>query len=99
MCWEVQGGAGAEGVDVVANPSQAELLQRTVTAARQSDNTQRKQALLEKYGAQPAELLDPRIRLGQSEAYAEYSWGTPPVARDIHDNHLSVREYHCLVSH
>lgn len=74
MCWELQGQGG--GIDVVSNPSQAELLKREVTAKRSVEDAAKRNAILDKYGdvSKHTSELDPRLRLGQSEVYVEYSW-------------------------
>jgi pre-mRNA-processing factor SLU7 len=73
MCWELEGGSG---IDVISNPSQAELMKKEVTAKKQVEQSAKRNSILEKYGnagTSTAEL-DPRLRLGQSELYMEYSW-------------------------
>jgi pre-mRNA-processing factor SLU7 len=73
MCWELEGGSG---IDVISNPSQAELMKKEVTAKKQVEQSAKRNSILEKYGnagTSTAEL-DPRLRLGQSEVYMEYSW-------------------------
>eukprot|EP01036_Dinobryon_divergens_P025620 gene25620-34188_t len=61
-----------ESIDVISNPSQAELLQR--------EFVQKKKALLDKYlDGKMNESLDPRLRLGQTESYIEYGQDGRPV--------------------
>jgi pre-mRNA-processing factor SLU7 len=73
MCWELEGGSG---IDVISNPSQAELMKKEVTAKKQVEQSAKRNSILEKYGnaGTPTAELDPRLRLGQSEVYMEYSW-------------------------
>lgn len=74
MCWEMQG--QGEQLDVVSNPSQAELMRKQVVEKKKVLESSKRDAIIEKYGSQDslAAGLDPRIRLGQTEAYVEYSW-------------------------
>ena len=73
LCWEMQ--ARGENVDVLSNPSQAELLQKQFQEKKKVLEVKKKNALLEKYGVVPetSNQSDPRLRLGQTEAYTEYS--------------------------
>lgn len=77
LCWEMQN--RGEGVDVISNPSQAELLQKQFVDKKKHLEAEKKAALFERYGVDPAQGasedagLDPRLRLGQTESYLEYS--------------------------
>lgn len=72
LCWEMQD--RGEDVDMISNPSAAELIQRQfVEKKKDLDDSKRKQ-ILEKYlDGKANPTLDPRLRLGQTEAYVEYS--------------------------
>lgn len=71
LCWEMQ--ARGENIDVLSNPSQAELIQRQFVEKKKLFESSKKSAILSKYtdGA-PIPTMDPRLRLGQTEAYVEY---------------------------
>jgi pre-mRNA-processing factor SLU7 len=73
MCWELGTGGG---IDVISNPSQAELLKREAVQQKKVAETAKRDSILEKYGSvgTQASQVDPRLRLGQSEVYVEYSW-------------------------
>lgn len=78
LCWEMQ--SRGEGIDVISNPSQAELLQKQFVEKKKLLETEKRNALFEKYGvgldlaeADKQSVLDPRLRLGQTESYVEYS--------------------------
>eukprot|EP00981_Chlorochromonas_danica_P002601 scaffold504_cov189-Ochromonas_danica.AAC.36 len=104
LCWEMQ--ARGENVDVISNPSQAEFLHRIVAEKKKNAESEKRKEILEKYldgKEQPS--LDPRLRLGQTEAYLEYSRDgrvikgvvvEPPVVKtkyeeDVYpNNHTSV---------
>jgi pre-mRNA-processing factor SLU7 len=64
--------ARGEDVDIFSNPSEAEMLHKQFKEKKTLLEESKKKAIIEKYGAQK-ELLDPRLRLGQTEAYVEYS--------------------------
>lgn len=72
LCWEMQ--ERGEDVDLISNPSQAELMMKTVVEKKKALDSEKKKAVLDKYGGSEHLGLDPRIKLGQSEAYSEYSW-------------------------
>jgi pre-mRNA-processing factor SLU7 len=82
LCWEMQ--ARGEDVDVISNPSQAELLKKQFTEKKKVVEEEKRRAIFEKYGVNMpspsgdgsgvrTEKLDPRLILGQTEAYVEYS--------------------------
>lgn len=78
LCWEMQG--RGEGIDVISNPSQAELLQKQFVEKKKLLEAEKKKALFNKYGVDLNSVetgndagLDPRLRLGQTETYVEYS--------------------------
>lgn len=86
MCWEMQGlqgevngyiGDNQNVVDIIANPSQVELMQREYIQKKKQLEEIKKKALIEKYGIEQSQeskaSLDIRLRLGQTEAYVEYS--------------------------
>lgn len=70
MCWEMQ--ARGEDVDVIANPSAAELVIKEAKQKKSVEKSAKQQALLDKYGSASTEL-DPRLLLGQTEVMKEYS--------------------------
>jgi pre-mRNA-processing factor SLU7 len=102
LCWEMQ--ARGESIDVISNPSQAELLQRQFAEKKQKLEETKRLAVLAKYSDGKAPVaMDPRLKLGQTEAYLEYNRdgrlikGAPtPVVRtkyeeDVYiNNHTSV---------
>lgn len=103
LCWEMQ--ARGESIDVLANPSQAELLQRQFVEKKKALEQSKQAAILAKYtDGKAATALDPRLRLGQTEAYVEYNRdgrlikGAAPVVvirtkyeEDVYtNNHTSV---------
>lgn len=72
LCWEMQ--ARGESIDVISNPSQAELIQRQFVEKKKKLEETRKAQVLAKYGdGKPAASMDPRLRLGQTESYVEYN--------------------------
>lgn len=72
LCWEMQ--ARGESIDVISNPSQAELIQRQFVEKKKKLEETRKAQVLAKYGdGKPAAPMDPRLRLGQTESYVEYN--------------------------
>ena len=64
--------ARGEDIDLISNPSQAEIIQKQFREKKVILESAKKAAILEKYGS-VTETLDPRLRLGQTEAYSEYS--------------------------
>ncbi len=81
LCWEMQ--ERGESIDIISNPSQAELLHRQFTEKKTIVENTKKKAILDKYTdgkANPS--LDPRLRLGQTEAYLEYT-KDGKLAKDI----------------
>mmetsp|Transcript_17315 Transcript_17315/g.58791 ORF Transcript_17315/g.58791 Transcript_17315/m.58791 type:complete len:374 (-) Transcript_17315:58-1179(-) len=78
-CWEAEKRGTA--IDPIANPSQAELAVRQFEHRKAELETEKKRRILDKYGAteQPqerataAKLMDPRLRLGQTEAFVKYT--------------------------
>lgn len=103
LCWEMQ--ARGEGIDLISNPSQAELMQRQFLEKKKALDEAKKKAIAEKYGVDGSskERLDPRLLLGQTEAYVEFSRdgqiikGLPKIAartkyeEDVFvNNHTSV---------
>lgn len=72
-CWEMQ--AHGEAVDVISNPSQAEIMHKQIKEKKKSHEDSKVRAIIDKYGGDEYKKpLDPRIRLGQTESYSEYSW-------------------------
>lgn len=92
LCWDMKtndsgssnsgsAGTATEGgmnmIDVLSNPSQAELYHKQTTEKRKIQEVSKKQELYAKYGVSEEDqkkTLDMRLRLGQTEAYNEYSW-------------------------
>lgn len=72
LCWEMQ--ARGENIDVVSNPSQAEFLHKVVAEKKATAQSARRKEVLDKYlDGQEAPTMDPRLRLGQTETYLEYT--------------------------
>lgn len=70
LCWEMQ--SRGENVDVISNPSQAEMIQKLHSQKKEAHKSAMKEELLKQYGDQSTMKLDPRLLLGQSERYVEY---------------------------
>lgn len=71
LCWEMQ--ARGENIDVISNPSQAELLQRQFVEKKKNFEDNKKKAILDKYtDGKTNESLDNRLKLGQTEAFLNY---------------------------
>ncbi len=101
LCWDMQ--EHGQNIDVISNPSQAELMKKQVVEKKKVIASSKQAAVLEKYGGGEHLQLDPRIKLGQTEAYVEYSWDgrivkgvgkavpTSKYEEDVFiNNHLSV---------
>ena len=103
LCWEMQG--RGESIDMISNPSQAEMVQRQFKEKKRELEESKRRAIMEKYGSAAgvvtvsgaaamvggdgpgagagaeagaggggaAAMFDPRLRLGQTETYVEYS--------------------------
>ena len=77
LCWEMQ--ARGEDIDVLSSGTQAELVQRQFAEKKKELEEKKKKELLDKYGAASSSssmqgyMADPRLRLGQTETYQEYS--------------------------
>jgi len=85
LCWEMQ--ARGEEVDMISNPSQAEMVHRQFQEKKRELEESKRKAILEKYGSSQGMVtggvgvgsvdgtpaLDARLLLGQTEAYAEYA--------------------------
>jgi pre-mRNA-processing factor SLU7 len=71
LCWEMQ--ARGESIDVLSNPSQAEMVQKQfVERKKDLESTKRKAVLAAYTDGVPNAQMDPRLRLGQTETYVEY---------------------------
>ena len=70
LCWDMQ--ARGEEIDIFSNPTQAEMVHEQFTEKSRNLVDEKKNKLLDKYGKFGKEL-DPRLRLGQTESYTEYS--------------------------
>ena len=71
LCWDMQ--ANGESVDLISNPSQAYLLKKQYEQKKAVEDVAKKKALMEKYGGEEYLQVDPKLRLGQTEVYNEYS--------------------------
>lgn len=71
LCWEMQN--RGEDVDLLSNPSQAELMHKKFRENKVILENERKKSVLEKYGAGNTKVLDPRLKMGQTEVQVEYS--------------------------
>jgi len=73
LCWEMQE-QGMSSIDVISNPSQAEFLHKQFVEKKKTMEDSKRKAILAKYtDGQAIPTLDPRLRLGQTEAYIEYN--------------------------
>jgi pre-mRNA-processing factor SLU7 len=71
LCWEMQ--ARGENVDVISNPSQAEMVQRQFVEKKKVLDDSKRRQILDKYLDGKANVqMDPRLKLGQTESYVEY---------------------------
>jgi len=80
LCWEMQ--ARGENIDVLSNPSAAELMHKQIVEKKTVLAESKKKEILDKYGGQEHAALDPRLRLGQTEAYVEYTVDGRPINKD-----------------
>ena len=86
LCWEMQ--ARGEDIDVLSSGTQAELVQKQFVEKKKLLEEKKKKELLDRYGvssssqsagaggsdsSMQAYMSDPRLRLGQTETYQEYS--------------------------
>jgi pre-mRNA-processing factor SLU7 len=78
LCWEMQ--ARGESVDVISNPSQAEMMRKQFVEKKKVLADEKRAAIYDKYGisgdSAPGAIdagADPRLRFGQTETYVEYS--------------------------
>jgi pre-mRNA-processing factor SLU7 len=63
-----------QNIDPVSAPSQAEFAHKQFLERKSRLEQERRQKILEKYGGQEhVQQLDPRLRMGQTEAFVEYS--------------------------
>lgn len=103
LCWEMQ--ARGESIDVLSNPSQAELIQRQFAEKKKELESEKRSAILAKYtDGQANPAMDSRLKLGQTEAFMQYTRdgrlakGSQPTAtartkyeEDVYvNNHTSV---------
>ena len=65
LCWEMQN--RGESIDLISNPSQAELMQKQFKEKKIALEDSKKKNILEKYGSENQKVLDPRLKLGQTE--------------------------------
>jgi pre-mRNA-processing factor SLU7 len=111
MCWEIQN--HGEDIDVISNPSQAEIALKQIKEKKKLLEESKKKEIFEKYGGQEYQSLDPRIKLGQTEVYKEYTWdgrvvkgaskasATSKYEEDVYtNNHTSIwGSYYNRVQH
>ena len=64
LCWEMQN--RGESIDLISNPSQAELMQKQFKEKKIALESSKKLSVLEKYGSS-SQVMDPRLKLGQTE--------------------------------
>ena len=55
-----------ESIDLISNPSQAELMQKQFKEKKIALESSKKLSVLEKYGSS-SQVMDPRLKLGQTE--------------------------------
>jgi len=73
FCWDA-GERGGADVTLQANPTQAELMNKTFSEKKEELKNQTKQTILERYGgAEHLEQLPRELIFAQSEAYVQYS--------------------------
>jgi len=70
LCWDMQ--ARGEEIDIFSNPTQSEMVHEQFSKKSQVLENAKRNELFAKYGSSTTEL-DPRLRLGQTEAYTEYA--------------------------
>ena len=80
LCWEMQ--ARGENIDVLSNPSAAELMHKQIVEKKTALVESKKKEILDKYGGQEHATLDPRLRLGQTESYVEYTADGRPINKN-----------------
>lgn len=71
LCWEMQ--ARGEDIDIMSNPSQAELVQKNFLEKKKDLEAVKKNSILEKYGVANQGDMDYRLKLGQTEVFVEYT--------------------------
>jgi pre-mRNA-processing factor SLU7 len=72
LCWEMQ--SRGESIDLISNPSQAELMQRQFKEKKVLLEGSKRKSVLEKYGSGDQKVLDPRLKLGQTEVSVGLKW-------------------------
>jgi pre-mRNA-processing factor SLU7 len=103
LCWEMQ--ARGESIDVLSNPSQAEMVQKQFVERKKDLESAKKKAVLATYtDGVPNAQMDPRLRLGQTETYVEYgkdgrvikgggSARQQPVARTKYEEDIFINNH------
>ncbi len=73
LCWDMQ--AKGIDVDIMTNPSQAELMLKQYNEKKIIEAQSTKDAIIAEYNSEHFinKSLDPRLKLGQTEIYMEYS--------------------------
>lgn len=93
LCWEMQ--ARGENVDILSNPSQAEMLQKLHTTKKEEHKATIKEELMSKYGTGGSKTVaDQRLLLGQSERYVEFTLdGKTKVAMETKGHNKVTTKY------
>lgn len=100
LCWEMQ--ARGETIDVISNPSQAELIHKQFREKKKDLEKSKKEAIFTKYGVTDTQTkgLDPRLRLGQTEVYTEYTRDgkvlkgpAKPIARTKYEEDVFINNH------
>lgn len=105
LCLDMEA-RGGDKIDVLSNPSQAELMQKQFVEKKFLLEEKKRNEIFDKYGGESYlnQKLDPRLKLGQTESFIQYSRdgrvlkgsGVKEIARtkyeeDVYNNnHTSV---------
>ena len=77
LCWEMtDNNIINKDMDTLTNPSQIELLHKEYIIKKKILEDIKKKSLIDKYGSNTINnniILDPRLKLGQTESYIEYN--------------------------
>jgi len=94
--------ARGENIDVISNPSQAELIHKQFREKKKDLEKSKKEAIFTKYGVTDIQTkgLDPRLRLGQTEVYTEYTRDgkvlkgpAKPIARTKYEEDVMINNH------
>lgn len=99
LCWEMQ--ARGETVDVISNPSQAEMLRKQFLEKKGILAEEKKASIYAKYGINTSSagadaasaLADPRLRFGQTESFVEYSADGRLIKGQVHSTAVKRTKY------